>query len=219
MLFGPRSRWIDLWYSPNRSFILINLELGGLFRLIGKAAEASANTAMPLRDIGLGELETAVYFYQLAMECVTDEIKAASLAFQELDRILGEKLSLGDHVDCQGRNGLLDRLYGARHTTKVNTLAEALGLSKSGFNRLTQRELGLSSKEFLCISRAKRFLVSLITANPRAGRKNIDRLLDVDYYDQAHAIHDINDRAGISPGLITRRVRDAEECGFFLRWR
>jgi len=224
LAFGPRSGWVDISYHHGASFLLVNMQLGGLSRFIGRLAEETVNTCVPLSLLGLGALyrvsEIALHglFTAMAGSCVGDaDIRAiASPCFATVDQFFYDCLFKMQEISSEAFL-LSTGLYAADHPAKIDVLTRELDLTKNYFAKSIRAATSLCPKEFLGISRAKRLYEHLIENKKSYNGSWIAQ--EFGYYDQAHAVHDISARTGFTPSAIHKFFipKEADEVWYGYR--
>ena len=93
----------------------------------------------------------------------------------------------------------VDEIRKANNPFSVAGLANKVGISQRQLSRKFNHCIGLSTKEFIHISR---FIDSLVYLKKYPDRSLTDIAYESGYYDQAHFIHDYKTFAGLTPGAV-----------------
>lgn len=120
--------------------------------------------------------------------------------FAVLDRALTARLA--DSVEAEGVGAAHTALQDP-HVQTVVDWAEACGLSARQLERFAQRHFGLSPKRLLRRQRLLRTLAAM-RENPEGTWSQV---VDDQFSDQAHFIHEFNYYMGISPSAYLARVQ------------
>lgn len=192
-LFGPTDR--SRWFRVDRGMTLgVGLTPIGWQVLIGTDASALANRLVDLGD----RLGVPGDMLADALRELPDDAGRVAL----LDRTLATRA---------GRRGPPDALTLAVHRGLVEGgprdvagLCAALGCDARRLQRVCQRSFGFTPKRLI---RRQRFLRTLAQVRDRLDRP-LAEIVDPDYYDQAHFIHDFQSYMGMSPSAYFNSPRE-----------
>jgi methylphosphotriester-DNA--protein-cysteine methyltransferase len=90
-------------------------------------------------------------------------------------------------------------LYSDPADSRIDTVARTVGLGPRQLERRFDAAVGLGPKRFERLARAYK-LVRAQALEP--GQPYLPRALDLGYYDQAHAIHDLRELTGMAPTAL-----------------
>ena len=183
-LFGPTDRAARVTSQGGKT-VGFGLTPLGWQRLVGIAADQLANRVIPLGDaIGRPDGELLV-----ELIAAGDDDEAAAAIFDRL---------LLDRLDRTASNPdwaiALDHVVRER-PHDVETFAARLGVSQRSLTRMCRRVFGFGSKRLL---RRQRFLATLGQMRVNEQRHYVS-LIDPDYFDQAHFVHEFREFMGLSP--------------------
>ncbi|HEX4692986.1 helix-turn-helix domain-containing protein [Sphingomonas sp.] len=183
-LFGPTDRAAKVT-SPSGKTVGFGLTPLGWQRLVGIPAEQLANRVVPLGD-AMGRPDNKLRAELIA---AGDDDEAAAAIF---DRLLLDRLDqTAPNPDWAIR---LDHVVRER-PHDVEAFAARLGVSQRTLARMCRRVFGFGSKRLL---RRQRFLTTLGEMRINDQRHYVS-LIDPDYFDQAHFVHEFREFMGLSP--------------------
>ena len=93
----------------------------------------------------------------------------------------------------------IDRLYANPAESRVEAISRAVGFGPRQLERRFTAAVGIGPKRFGRLTRAYK-LVRAQALDP--GRSYLPHALDLGYYDQAHAIHELAQLAGLTPTAL-----------------
>lgn len=183
-LFGPTDRAAKV-ISPGGKTVGFGLTPLGWQRLVGLSAEKLANRVIPLGD-AMGRPDGELLAELIA---AGDDDEAAAAIF---DRLLLDRLAAtAPNPDWAIQ---LDHVVRER-PHDVEAFAARVGVPHRTLARLCRRVFGFGSKRLL---RRQRFLTTLGQMRVNEQRHYVS-LIDPEYFDQAHFVHEFREFMGLSP--------------------
>ncbi|WP_432738865.1 helix-turn-helix domain-containing protein [Maridesulfovibrio sp. FT414] len=92
-----------------------------------------------------------------------------------------------------------NRLYYGHSVQNSKSVSESVGLGVRQFQRRFKDGVGVTPKQFMCLSRFQQTVRDLLLGNHASM---LDCVLAHGYYDQAHFIHEFNGFTGHSPSCL-----------------
>ena len=183
-MFGPTDRAAKV-VSPGGKTVGFGLTPLGWQRLIGLPAEKLANRVVPLGDV-LGRPDGELLAELIAAG--EDDGAAAEI----FDRLLLDRL---EHTAPNPDWAIqLDHVVRER-PPDVKAFAARLGVPQRTLTQLCRRVFGFGSKRLL---RRQRFLTTLGQMRVTEERRYVS-LIDAEYFDQAHFVHEFREFMGLTP--------------------
>ena len=188
VLSGARTNCFAIDCVQQERVVGIEFHPGGAYPFLRMPAYEFENASVGLDDIWRGG----------AAEIRENLLAAPSIRvmFGDLERLLMAQLvrPLELHPAIGFALGQFRR---SDHDSKVNQVADQIGLSYRRFIELFRRQVGLTPKVFC---RVRRFQSVLRAIHRRDDIDWAETALDCGYYDQAHFIHDFREFSGLTPG-------------------
>lgn len=204
--FDGKGAKAEIWGAPLNSYILgaepneykvlvlIKLTHVGLFQLTKQN-----QTEFVDKRIDLQEVDPILY----------REIMDAFISSDSVDEMIGNfEKSMYQHMEWNAvSNALLNAtsiIYRNHGLMKVGEVAAAAGYSERQTNRLFQSQIGMSTKQYLGLTRFNYLLKNIQLSPPPFASLS----QKAGYYDQAHMDKDFKKISGISPLEYRRNMSD-----------
>ncbi len=179
------------------NFIVVQFEPYGFHTLTGIPMKFHTNSFYNLDDFFLAnELER---LYQRLYESDDDQIRAAHLDAFILKQLKKQKIDQ--------RIQFASQQIRQHPKLSIDQLISHLGISSRRFRELFSRQVGISPKHFLRLSRFNQ--VTSLVCQRKYSLTEV--ALEGGYYDQAHFIKEFKEFAGVSPSQFRKFTQKSAE--------
>ncbi len=205
-LAGPRTRALFKSSTGIARSVKLQFKPGWSAALLGVAASDLTDRIIPLQDLW-GHLASDLCGELLAARSLPEMVTLLSRAIAV--RTANERR----HEPSSARLARRAVRLLEAGDTRVESVAEQLGVTARHLRRAFHEHIGVGPKEFARTVRLQRAVrMAETSAGPGRGASvDWSRIAtDAGYYDQAHLIADFRELLGLTPGAFQRRTRDAE---------
>jgi AraC-like DNA-binding protein len=189
-ILAMRTRLLDLDGAQDLDFVAIRFRSGALRHVL----------AMPPGEIPEGTPDgTAIWGVHIGRLL---ERLAEVPTFADRGRLLAAWLRTQRDRHARpdpAADRAISTLYQDPADSRIDAVARNVGLGPRQLERRFEAAVGLGPKRFERLTRAYK-LVRAQALDP--GRPYLPRALDLGYYDQAHAIHDLRELTGLAPTAL-----------------
>jgi hypothetical protein len=192
-LMRPRSKPLDLAPQTDLHFLAVRIRAGASRHI----------TPCPAVDVPEGLPDAADIWGETAL-ALRDRLGSAASPAEQVTVLSGWLRGLaGRGLDRDPAiDAAIDRIY-ARPEDPIDAARDLAALGTRQFERRFKASAGLDPKRFQRLSRAYK-LVRFESLAP--SESYLPRALDLGFFDQAHAIHDIRELTGRTPAALLAEV-------------
>lgn len=143
-------------------------------------------------------LKDIIYDFSLSLEEAVADADSNEQRVKHLQEFLVNLLTKNSHPD-EAVDYCVNQINYYRGQLSISSLAREAGLSNRQLLRRFNEQIGIPPKEF---ARVTKFIHSLNVLKNYPQMSLTEVAYESGYYDQAHFIHDYQEFAGYSPGIL-----------------
>jgi AraC-like DNA-binding protein len=185
---GQMKRFLEIEPSGVSGFVAVRFHASGAYRFLRPPLMEITNSVTPLKEIWNGRANE--YSERVALA------RQLSARVGIVEEMLLEALRDTGQRDCAIERGI-QLVQNATESIAVTELASTLGLSGRQLTRRFQNTVGMTPKEFMCVSR---FIRAARRMREHSDRNLTETAYECAYFDQAHFNHEFREFAGMTPG-------------------
>ena len=188
---GPRTRALYKHVTGVEQLVRFQFKPGCSGALLGVTAQALTDRAVPLEDIW-GHAATALFDDLMTARSLAQVVErvAQAMTLRTPPTFEPTPARLARHAVCLFESG----------ETRVDKVAEQLGVTSRHLRRAFTESVGVGPKDF---ARALRLQRAVRMAGGSRDWGSI--AVDAGYYDQAHLIAEFRDLVGLTPSAFLKR--------------
>lgn len=196
VVVGPQLTSVDIELSNDHRAVMIGFQPGGLFRFLG----------IPMTEM-FDDGVDGFYVLDKDIKSLIDELREI-----EQPELINDKVQGWLFKKMQNARELLPfdwalrRLLNAGNAYSIDDVARDACLSLRQFQRKCNERLGMNPKLYARIARFSK-AYSMYEANQKLTWSHI--CYRCGYFDQMHFIRDFKEFAGITPGLMSKKLEDS----------
>jgi AraC-like DNA-binding protein len=195
VVVGPQLTPVDIELSPDHRAVMIGFQPGGLFRFLGIPMTEMFDDGIDgfnVLDKGISHLIDELR-----------ETKQPEKVNARVQKYLLKEMQKAHELLPVDR--ALRMLQSAGNTCSMDDVARDACLSLRQFQRKCNERLGMNPKLYTRIARFSK-AYSMFEANQQLTWSHISH--QCGYFDQMHFIRDFKEFAGVTPGLVSKKLED-----------
>lgn len=196
VVVGPQRTSVDIELSKDHRAVMIGFQPGGLFRFLGIPMTEMFDEGIDGFDILDKDIRSLIDELRESKQPEMINVKVQAWLFKKMQNAR-ERLPIDQ---------AMQKLHISRDFCTIDEVARDACLSLRQFQRKCNERLGMNPKLYARIARFSR-AYSMYEANQERTWSHICH--SCGYFDQMHFIRDFKEFAGITPGVMSKKLKES----------